>query len=131
VPDYTVKRIDEMHGLMNGHFKLARAELGVRSFGMQVIDMPPNGDRYPYHDHVEDGQEEVYVVLRGGGELEIEGEPDRIPLDPETMARVGPEAKRKVWAGPEGMRMIVLGGRPGHAFEPKPFTEVPDAQAPA
>jgi mannose-6-phosphate isomerase-like protein (cupin superfamily) len=114
--NYAVKRIDEMEAVFGGAFKRARAELGVESFGMQVLDMPAEtGDRYPEHDHGEDGQEEVYVVLRGSGEIEIEGE--RYPLDTETMARVGPGVKRKLFAGPEGVRVLALGGVAGKPYE--------------
>lgn len=113
--DYAVKTIDEMEAVFAGAFKRARAELGVESFGMQVIDMPPHADRYPEHDHAEDGQEEVYLPLRGGGELEIEGE--RHAIDPETMVRVGPGVARKLWPGEQGLRVLVVGGCPGKAYE--------------
>ena len=76
MPDYAVKKIDEMDAALFGSFKRARAELGVESFGMQVIDLPPSFDGYPSHDHTHDDQEEVYVALRGGGELEVDGETD-------------------------------------------------------
>jgi mannose-6-phosphate isomerase-like protein (cupin superfamily) len=126
---YAVKRIDEMEAAFGGGFKRARAELGVESFGMQVIDMPPNFDGYPEHDHSEDGQEEVYLALRGGGELEIEGE--RFPLDPDHVARVGPGVKRKIWPGDEGIRLLALGGMPGQAYEPPEVTKLggPDPSA--
>ena len=45
--------------------------LGVTSFGMQILELPPNLEGYPEHDHAQGGQEEVYVVLRGAGEIEI------------------------------------------------------------
>jgi hypothetical protein len=45
-------------------------------------------------------------------------------LDEEHMARVGPAAKRKVWAGPEGMRLLVLGGVPGQVYAPPATTEI-------
>ena len=109
--DYAVKNIDEMEAVFRGAFKRARAELGVESFGMQVIDMPANYENYPEHDHTHDNQEEVFLVMRGGGEIEIEGE--RFPLDDNHVARVGVEAKRKIWPGPEGIRLVVLGGIPG------------------
>ena len=112
---YAVKRIDEMEAIYRGAFKRARAELGVESFGLQVIDMPPDYDGYPEHDHSEDGQEEVYVTLSGGGEIEIEGE--RHPLDPDHIARVGSGVKRKVWPGPDGIRLLIVGGVPGGAYE--------------
>ena len=113
--DYTVKKIDDMEAVFLGAFKRARAELGVESFGLQVIDMPPNFDNYPEHDHAEDGQEEVFMAIRGGGEIEIAGE--RFPLDPEHMVRVAPGTKRKVWPGAEGIRMVIVGGVPGGTYE--------------
>jgi len=93
----------------------ARAELGVESFGLQVIDLPPDFENYPEHDHAEDGQEEVFLAIRGGGEIEIEGE--RFPLDSDHMTRVGPETKRKLWPGPDGVRVVILGGVPGAVYE--------------
>jgi mannose-6-phosphate isomerase-like protein (cupin superfamily) len=113
--DYAVKKIDEMEAVFGGGFKRARAELEVESFGMQIIDMPPNYENYPEHDHAEDGQEEVYVTLRGSGEIEIEGE--RHPLDADHVARVAAGVKRKVWPGDDGIRVLVLGGKPGEVYD--------------
>ncbi len=131
MPDYAVKKIDEMDAALFGSFKRARAELGVESFGMQVIDLPPSFDGYPSHDHTHDDQEEVYVALRGGGELEVDGE--RMPLDADHVARVGPAAKRKVVSGPDGIRMLILGGVPGRPYTPPATTEIggPDPKAPS
>ncbi len=120
--DYTAKRISDMEAGFGGGFVKVRAELGVKAFGMQVIQMPPNYSDYPEHDHAESGQEEVFGVLSGSGWMEIEGE--RVDLDGETFVRVGPEVKRKAFAGPEGLRMIVVGGSPGAAYEVVPLTEL-------
>ncbi len=127
--DYSVKRIDDMEAIYAGHFKRARAELGVSSFGIAVIDLPPNLTRYPEHDHAEDGQEEVFAVLNGTGEIELDGE--RHPLDPETIVRVGPEVKRKFITGDEPMRVLALGGVPGGVYEPPDLSKlgVPDPLA--
>ena len=113
---HAVKKIDEMEGIYGGAFKRARAELGVESFGIGIIDLPPNFEGYPDHDHAHDGQEEVYFTLRGSGELEIEGE--RFPLDEDHVARVGPPVSRKVWPGDDGIRLLVLGGTAGSVYEP-------------
>jgi mannose-6-phosphate isomerase-like protein (cupin superfamily) len=120
--DYTVKRIGDMEAIYGGGFKRARAELGVEAFGMQVLDMPPNYGDYPEHDHAESQQEEVFVVLRGSADVEVDGE--RFSIDPETFVRVGAEAKRKVYPGPEGVRLLALGGTPGRAYEPMPLTQL-------
>ena len=129
--DYTVKRIDEMEASFLGSFKRARAELGVSSFGMQVIDFPPNATAHPEHDHTHDGQEEVFVVMRGRGTIEIDGE--RTEIDPETMVRVAPEARRKIITGEEPMRLLALGGVPGGVYQPSPNSKLgtPDPMAQA
>jgi mannose-6-phosphate isomerase-like protein (cupin superfamily) len=120
---YTVKRIDEMEGIYRGAFKLARAELGVSAFGMQVLDLPPRvSDQYPEHDHADDGQEEVYLTLTGSGEIEIDGERHR--LEPGTMVRVGPGLKRRIRTGEGPMRVLAVGGVPGKAYEPPEFTQL-------
>jgi uncharacterized cupin superfamily protein len=119
-----------MEAVFGGAFKRARAELGISAFGMQILDMPPNVDgQYPEHDHQADGQEEVYVVLVGRAELDVEG--DRIPLDPGTMVRVGPSARRTIRTGAEGARILALGGRPGQPYEAPEVSQLgaPDPMA--
>jgi hypothetical protein len=127
--NYAAKEIDGMEAVFLGAFKRVRAELGVESFGIQVIDLPPNFDGYPEHDHSHDEQEEVFLAMRGGGEIEIDGE--RFPLDDNHVARVGPEAKRKVWPGDEGIRLVVLGGIPGQAYSAPDISKLgePDPMA--
>jgi mannose-6-phosphate isomerase-like protein (cupin superfamily) len=113
--EYAVKKIDEMEAVYLGAFKRVRAELGVESFGMSIIDLPANFENYPEHDHAGDGQEEVFIALRGGGEIEIDG--DRFPLDSDHIARVAAGVKRKVWPGADGLRLLALGGTPGKLYE--------------
>jgi mannose-6-phosphate isomerase-like protein (cupin superfamily) len=120
--DYTARHIDDMEAAFGGGFVKARAELGVSSFGVQVIKLPPNNDSYPEHDHAEDGQEEVYVPLKGSGWIEIDGE--RVELDPNVFVRVGPGAKRKVYSGPDGISILALGGAPGAPYKISPVTEL-------
>ena len=119
--NYTAVKIDEMHSLHGGAMRLARASLGVSSFGMQVEEFPPNFDKYPAHNHEHDGQEEVYVVLRGSAQMEVDGE--NVTLDPDTVVRVGPGATRSMQVGPEGVRLLVLGGVPGGVYEAPDFTK--------
>lgn len=119
--NYSVKRIDEMEAIFHGSFRRAGAELGVESFGLQVFDMPAGAEHYPEHDHSHDGQEEVYVVLSGSGEFEVDGE--RVPVDPERIVRISAGAKRRLTPGSQGIRVLALGGVPGKLYErPEPFT---------
>jgi mannose-6-phosphate isomerase-like protein (cupin superfamily) len=120
--DYTAKRIKDMEAAFGGGFVKARAELGVTSFGMQVIRMPADYGDYPEHDHAENDQEEVYLALKGSGWIDINGE--RVDLDEDMLVRVAGAAKRKVHAGPEGLKMLVIGGSPGKAYEVSEVTEL-------
>jgi mannose-6-phosphate isomerase-like protein (cupin superfamily) len=119
---YTAKRINEMEAGFGGGFVKARAELGVTAFGFQIIQLPPDYGDYPEHDHAESGQEEVFVALAGSGWIDVEGE--RVEFDPETLVRVSPETRRKVFPGPEGLRMLVIGGCPGEPYKVSPNTEL-------
>jgi mannose-6-phosphate isomerase-like protein (cupin superfamily) len=132
VADVTHLRIDEIdkfEGFLDEFaFRPAGAELGVKPFGLSIIDMPPNTENYPAHDHSSEGpgnppahqlgQEEVYIALSGSAEMEIDGE--RYPLEAGSHAiRVGPTARRKPLPGPDGVRLLVIGGYPGRAYEPR------------
>ena len=125
MPDYTAKRIDDMEAGFGGGFVKCRAELGVSSFGMQVIRLPPDYGDYPEHDHIENGQEEVYMALDGSGWIEIDGE--RVELDPGMAVRVGPAPKRKIHSGPQGLRVLALGAAPGEIYKINPNTELENA----
>ena len=47
MPDVTVKRTEDFEAIFGGGFRRVRAGLGVTSFGLAVIDLPPNFERYP------------------------------------------------------------------------------------
>jgi mannose-6-phosphate isomerase-like protein (cupin superfamily) len=115
--DFTVMRLDEMEGAYRGSFIRARASLGASAFGMQVHELPPtSGDAYPEHDHLYDGQEEIYLLLKGNADLHLPGRV--VALNPETFVRVGPSTRRRIRTGPDGARILAIGGVPGAAYEP-------------
>ena len=110
---HTAKRIEDIEAV-RGAFRRVRDEIGVSSFGINVIDYPPNAEWSP--DHAEPDQEEVYVTLSGAGEIDVQGE--RIPLDPGVLIRIAPGTRHKMLPGPEGMRVLALGGIPGAPTSP-------------
>jgi mannose-6-phosphate isomerase-like protein (cupin superfamily) len=123
--DVTVASFDDMEPIYEGLARRARATLGVSSFGMQLITLPPNWDGYPDHRHDESvddaNQEEVYIPLEGSATLRA-GE-ERLELRPGMMVRVGPEQYRQIVPGDNGIRLIALGGVPG-SFRHSPWTEL-------
>lgn len=119
--DVTVKRSDDFDSSFRGGLLKARAGLGLSSFGMQILRFPPNAERYPEHDHADSGQEEVYAVLEGAATLHAGGEEHL--LEPGVFARVGPNETRKLTTGADAAVVLALGGVPGQAFEPAPYTD--------
>jgi len=98
-------------------FHTAARELGVTAWGMNVLEIDAGCTGYPEHDHKRDGQEEVYVILRGDGTLDSAGE--MTALSTGTMVRVGPSQKRKILPGPKGITVLAIGATPGKVYEPR------------
>jgi mannose-6-phosphate isomerase-like protein (cupin superfamily) len=125
-----VGKIEAISGVLEGiTFHKAAAALGVTSFGVSISDLKPGADTYPEHDHSGDGiggqmfakrpqqleQEEVYFALQGSGQVIADGE--SYPLDADHAVRVGPAVLRKVLPGPDGLRLLAIGGTPGAPYE--------------
>ncbi len=128
---WVIKRIGEMERAFGGALVRVRAELGVTAFGLQVVDLPADsGDLAPEHDHAHDGQEEVYLLLDGTGEVVLDGSP--VMLDRETLVRIGPGVQRRLRGGPQGARVLMIGATPGRVYAPPPMTELggPEILAP-
>jgi quercetin dioxygenase-like cupin family protein len=119
--DVTIKRVEDFEAIFGGGLRRARSGLGVRSFGMQVEDFPPDATQYPEHDHSGDGMEEVYTALEGKAILQV-GNQEYV-LEPGTFARVGPRETRKLLTRDEGARVLAIGAVPGEVYEPPEFTE--------
>ena len=112
---YTVKTIDELESIHHGAVKLAGAELGIQSFGMQVLDFPAGFSEYPEHDHAEDGQEEVYVVLDGRADFVIDGE--EVTISPGQLLKVDAASRRTLRPVEQGVRILAIGCTPARAYE--------------
>jgi mannose-6-phosphate isomerase-like protein (cupin superfamily) len=117
----------------NERFQLLRRELGVSSFGLNVLTLQP---RQQGRIHRHRDQEEVYIVLRG--ELTLAFEEEELRLGEFDVVRVAPEVRRRLMnRGDVPVVVIAIGGagehvsRDGEAFtawedtEPKSPQDVP------
>lgn len=107
------------HAIPGIRFRPARAALGVSAWGMNVIEIDPHNEGYPEHDHVQDGQEEVYFVVEGAATLVV-GE-ETVALRTGTFVRVPPELRRKFVTGDEPVVLLIVGATPGQAYEPPSY----------
>jgi uncharacterized cupin superfamily protein len=118
----TARHIDELPAAMGGAVWLVRAGLGLSGFGAQVADLPP-GASSPPHDESVGGQEELYVALRGSGTVIFGDDGEGTELEPDRFVAVGPTVTRHLVAGPDGLRILCIGGTPDEAYEAPAWSE--------
>jgi hypothetical protein len=110
---YAGRALDELPALWEGMARLVRAGMGITAFGANVFELPPDY-LTESHDEADSGQQELYVALRGAGAVVI-GDA-RVPLDGEHMVRVDAGIDRALASGPEGLRVLCIGGVPGAPY---------------
>jgi mannose-6-phosphate isomerase-like protein (cupin superfamily) len=85
--------------------RMARVPLELEGFGVSYQRLAPNY-RLPF-GHRHKNQEEVYVVVAGGGRAKLEGE--IVELKQWDALRVPKDTTRGFEAGTEGMEIIAIG----------------------
>jgi uncharacterized cupin superfamily protein len=94
-------------------FKMRRA-LGTTAFGINEVRLPPDSAGMQ-HDESETGHEEVYVLLAGTGTFKVDD--DEVAVEAGDYLRVDAAATRQIFAGPEGLRFVVVGAQPKAAYD--------------
>jgi uncharacterized cupin superfamily protein len=117
---YVGVAIEKMPQLWDGFAKLVREGCDITAFGVQIMDLPPDYETKS-HDESDSGQQELYLALRGSGAVVVDGG-ERLPLDPEHVARVDAGTGRTLASGSDGLRVLCVGGVPGRAYEPPDWT---------
>ena len=112
---YSARSIDDLPTLWDGFAKLVRPGLEITAFGANIMDLPPDYSTTS-HDESESGQQELYVALRGSGSVDIGG--TSLALDPDHLVRVDAGTARVLSSGPDGLRVLCIGGVPGGVYEP-------------
>jgi mannose-6-phosphate isomerase-like protein (cupin superfamily) len=101
----TIDELGEGYG-----FRKVRQALGVESFGVNVVVMPP---RYDGFFHYHDEQDELYFVHAGTARVEVGGE-ERL-LGPGGMVHVRSTTPRRVSnGGDEDLVMFIVGAKDGY-----------------
>lgn len=111
---YTIAHRDELE--RTGNWTLVRRSLGCRSFGVNVVDIPP-GESIPEHDETQRDQEELFFVISGSAVLVIDGEDH--PASAGTFARLAPAHRRTVRNdGSETASVLIISAPTTSGFEP-------------
>ena len=93
-----------------------RRQLELQGVALGLIHLPPD-EGYTF-THCHRKQEEVYMVIKGGGLLQIDDE--LLQLAPGDFVRVSPQARRALKADTRGLFVICCGGVPqGYPDNPR------------
>ncbi|WP_135826825.1 cupin domain-containing protein [Halorussus ruber] len=86
--------------------RFLRDPLDCEKLGVSILDADP-GWTGKEHDHAEDGQEEVYVLLEGEATVTVEGE--EVHLDAGEALRIPAEATRQIKNGDTESKFVLVG----------------------
>jgi mannose-6-phosphate isomerase-like protein (cupin superfamily) len=113
VSDYTKRNLQEdiddsaqkfgMGEILEAHF--ARDDLDATQFGLSLQRLKPNA-RLPF-GHTHKQQEEVYVIVGGGGRLKLDD--DVLDVRRWDAIRIAPGVTRNLEAGPDGLELVAFG----------------------
>jgi quercetin dioxygenase-like cupin family protein len=116
---YTIKHRDEfevMEGSGDSTWRLARKALGTSSFGFNLVEIAPGG-QIPEHDHAGNGEDELYVILKGEGVIRIDGEDHPAPAG--TYASIEPPVSRTILNRSDApVTALLIGVKPEGGYEP-------------
>jgi uncharacterized cupin superfamily protein len=101
---------------VTGGWRLVRRSLGLRAFGINLVDIPP-GEQIPEHDETARDQEEVFYVIDGTPTLVVDGADH--PARPGTFLRLDPEHRRTVRNDGDAPATVLIASAPrASGYEP-------------
>jgi uncharacterized cupin superfamily protein len=115
VSGFTIRHDDELERDY-GKWVLVRRSLGVGSFGINAVELPP-GESIPEHDETERAHEEVFLVLEGSPTLVVDGADHALRAG--SFARLDPEPKRTVRNDGDAVaRVLIVSAPVTSGYEP-------------
>ena len=86
--------------------RFLRDPLDCEKVGVSILDADP-GWTGKEHDHAEDGQEEVYVLLEGSATVTVDGED--VALESGEAPRIPADATRQIHNGDAASKFVLVG----------------------
>jgi len=91
---------------VGGGLHFLRDELNCENLGVSVLECEPGWTGKP-HDHADDEQEEVYVLLEGEATVTVDGED--VAMSAGDAIRVGPDERRQIENGSVESTFVLAG----------------------
>ena len=116
---YAVAHLDEIEEFEDAgsHYRPIRHQLGITAFGVTAWTGHAAGDRV-INEHDEGdptADQELFLVLRGHAEFEVDG--DRVDAPSGTLVFAAPGTKRTASAKEAGTTIIAVEGTPGKGYD--------------
>ena len=116
---YAVAHLDEIEEFEDAgsHYRPIRHQLGITAFGVTAWTAHAAGDRV-INEHDEGdptADQELFLVLRGHAEFEVDG--DRVDAPSGTLVFAAPGTKRTASAKEAGTTIIAVEGTPGKGYD--------------
>jgi tetratricopeptide (TPR) repeat protein len=116
---YRVAKLDEIDEMTDGRepWRPIRHHFGIQAFGINSWTARDAGDRIinEHEEEGDDGDEELYVVLRGHATFEV-GD-DKVDAPGGTLVFVPPGTRRTAFAEEAGTTVLAVGAPKGKAYE--------------
>jgi uncharacterized cupin superfamily protein len=113
--DFTIVHLDDFERPFP-KWALARKSLGLSSFGMNVVELPP-GEAIPEHHELDRDHEEVFITLNGDATMVIDGTEHPAPTG--TFVRLDPGPVRTVRNdGSETATILIVSAPRSSGYEP-------------
>jgi tetratricopeptide (TPR) repeat protein len=117
---YKVARLDDIEELNDGRepWRPVRHHLGITAFGVNSWTARDAGDRIinEHSEEGDDGDEELYVVLKGHATFEVGDE--KVDAPEGTLVFLPPNIRRTAFAEEAGTTVLAVGAKAGEAYEP-------------
>ena|SRR5437867_4341817 len=121
-PGWKVAVIDDIPPVKDdwpATWKSMRHHFGITAFGVNAVTKDGGNVLIPEHDHVEAGDQELYVILVGEALATLDGEQVTVPAGSAVAVAGGTKRKFESLATPT--TLMVIGAIPGRAYEIGPW----------
>jgi uncharacterized cupin superfamily protein len=96
-------------------WKSVRHFFGITAFGVNAVTKDAGNVLIPEHDHAEEGDQELYVIMVGEVLATLDGEQVTVPAG--SAVEVEGATRRKFESTASPTTLMVIGSVPGKAYE--------------